>query len=63
MYVYAGVLNYETVYHSSSLFGIWYIFGTWYIFGIWYIFGTWYTRVVELYIKQVTVYVGLSDID
>jgi len=24
VYVYAGVLNYETVYHTSSLFGIWY---------------------------------------
>ena len=24
VYVYAGVLNYETVYHTSSIFGIWY---------------------------------------
>jgi hypothetical protein len=24
LYVYAGVLNYETVYHTSSLFGTWY---------------------------------------
>jgi hypothetical protein len=26
VYVYAGVLNYETVYHMSSLFGIWYMY-------------------------------------
>ena len=24
VYVYAGVLNYETVYHTSSIFGTWY---------------------------------------